>query len=80
MLATSTIRTGTGSSLGTGSLSAPKFRHATLDTYRVHYWPDGGGTQAFIHVDGIGWTVDVDDAMPHEVYIQLLQAMDAPTC
>jgi len=76
---TERIKTGTGSSLGTGKLSAPMFRHATLGRYRVHYWPDGGGSQGFIHTDGIGWTVDTDDEMPHEVWIQLLQAIDAPT-
>lgn len=75
----SAIVTGTGSSLGTGALSAPKFRHATLGKWRVHYWPDGGGAQAFVNVPGVGWVIDTEDDMPHQIWIALLQAVDAPT-
>lgn len=51
---------------------------ATLDCWRAIYYPGGGGSQAFVWLDGIGWVVDVHDEMPHDVWLALLRAVGAP--
>lgn len=70
------IVTGTGTNTDNGT----KYRHARIDgQYRAIYRPDGGGSEAYVWTEGIGWTIDTADEMPHEVLIALLRAMDAPT-
>lgn len=71
------IRTGTGTTLDLPT-SENKYRWASVDCWRVAYWPDGGGSQAYVKVDGIGWVVDVDDELPHSVWTVLLKVLGAP--
>lgn len=74
-----TIRTGTGSDLSNGRGPDTLYRWAQVDGWRVITYPHaGGGSQAFVNVDGIGFVVDVNDDMPHEVYVILLQELGAP--
>ena|ERR1019366_7819855 len=68
------IKHGTGSCVDDGIM----YRWSTVDGWRVIYYPAAGGSEAYVMVDGIGWVVDTEDAMPHEVWIILLRAAGAP--
>lgn len=46
--------------------------------WMAKHWPDGGGTEAYVNVEGLGWVVDANDEMPHETWIELLRAVGAP--
>lgn len=53
-------------------------RWAAIGRWRAHYYPDGGGSEGFVLVDGFGWVVDTEDEMPHDVWIDLLRIVGAP--
>ena len=72
------IRTGTGSGPLPNGDGMPMYRWAKFGRWSLKYWPDGGGAQGFVLVTGIGWVVDVDDEMPHEIWIAMLRAVDSP--
>lgn len=72
------IKTGTGTTLDRPT-SENKYRWARSGKWRVAYWPNGGGCQGYVNVEGIGWVVDVLDEMPHETWLALLEAVGAPT-
>ena len=66
-----------------GSGSCPdgsKYLWAEFGPYRVVYYPDGGGSQAYLSNPTHGWVVDVNDDMPHEIWASLLMECGAPTC
>ena len=67
---------------GTGPLpdGMPKYRWAKCGHWSLKYWPDGGGAQGFVDVPGIGTVVDVDDEMPHELWIAMLSVVDGLQC
>lgn len=75
MTPASQIKQGTGS-----NPDGTKYRYAQTSEYRAVYFPDGGGTQGHIWAGRFGWIMDTDDEMPHEVWIELLRAVDAPLC
>ena len=77
---TDKIVTGTGSGPKVGSGGMPKYRHATYWEWSIKYWPEAGGSQGYVHVPDIGWCIDVDDDMPHEIWVALLHEVDALTC
>lgn len=74
------ITTGTGSGPVVGGCGMPMYRWAKYGIWSLKYWPDGGGAQGFVDVPGIGSVVDVDDEMPHEVWIAMLGAVDGLQC
>lgn len=71
----------------TGTDSGPEvsgkmltFRWARRGMWLVKYWPSGGGSQGFVDIgEPFGFIVDVDDEMPHDVWLALLRACGAPT-
>lgn len=69
------IRQGTGSTAADGT----KYAWATADDWwRVVYYPDAGGAQAYVKVPGVGFVVDTEDQMPHDIWIMLLEKIGAP--
>ena len=76
----SQIVTGTGSGPANGGKNMPMYRHATYGEWSIKYWPIEGGSEAFVNIPDIGWCLDVADDMPHEVWVALLHAVDAPIC
>lgn len=74
------ITSGTGSGPEVGGNGMPKYRWSRYGIWSLKYWPDGGGAQGFVDVPGIGTVVDVDDEMPHEVWVALLAAVDGLMC
>jgi hypothetical protein len=65
--------TGTGS-----SHDGTKYRWASFGGFKVIHYPDAGGSQGYVHHPTHGWLVDVNDEMPHDTWIMLLRAVDAP--
>lgn len=69
-----------GTSWESHSRRTNEYRWARYGIWSLKYWPDGGGAQGFVDVPGIGTVVDVDDEMPHEVWVAMLAAVDSPLC
>jgi hypothetical protein len=74
------IRTGTGSGPTVEGDGMPMYRWARCRQWSIKFWPNGGGAQGFVDVPGMGTVVDVDDEMPHEVWVALLGAVDGLQC
>lgn len=72
------IKLGTGSNLDCERGPDSMYRWAQVDGWRVIHYPHAGGSEAHVRVDGIGWVVDSDDTMPHEVWVILLALLGAP--
>jgi hypothetical protein len=72
------ITSGTGCDASDALAPDVQYRWAQSGDWRVLYWPDGGGSQAYVNTPGIGFVVDVDDNVPQEVYILLLSEIGAP--
>ena len=63
------IQTGSGS-----DNDGEKYLWSKADDYRVVFYPDAGGSEAYIKAPStIGWVIDANDEMPHEVWIILLR-------
>lgn len=54
------------------------FCHARYGEWAVKYYPSEGGLETYRLIRGIGWVVDANNEMPHDIFRGLCEALDAP--